>query len=328
MTGLPPDFSRARYIDSCLDATEEAGSLALATNAAESALLRRRTRKGELASPRRGMYVRRPYWEALDPNQQALHLARTLARIHPGWVFSHATAALAHGMSVSYRISEPLHYVTTRRGGGTSSAGLVHHRRDNLRWGEASDLLVTDPASTLCDCASAYAFPDALAIADSALRLGLVRAEELPSLLEKGRGRRGAKGLRAVLDRCDPRAESGAESVARATLIERGFEVHDIQLVVGDLERPGRTHRLDIVLRRSDGGLVDLEVDGREKYEKLARQQGLSSVDAMMHERQREARVTAHGIPVVRVSAADVYNGALLERRLAAYGVFPVRRPA
>lgn len=77
------------------------------------------------------------------------------------------------------------------------------------------------------------------------------------------------------------------------------------------------------MLRDSAGRLVALEVDGRVKYEWLAEAEGIDSVEMMMRERQREARVTAHGIPVVRISGKDVYDKDLIKRRLAAYGVYP-----
>ena len=94
-----------------------------------------------------------------------------------------------------------------------------------------------------------------------------------------------------------------------------------MQLVVADLERPGKTYRLDIVLRRSDDTLVDLEVDGRQKYELLNGPDG--AVTAMMAERQREAAITAHGILVARIAAADAGNRPVMERKLRAYGVIP-----
>lgn len=124
-----------------------------------------------------------------------------------------------------------------------------------------------------------------------------------------------------MLESADGRAESGAESIARATVISLGVPIYDLQLVVADLERPGKTYRLDIVLRRSDDTLVDLEVDGRQKYELLNGPDG--AVTAMMAERQREAAITAHGILVARIAAADAGNRPVMERKLRAYGVIP-----
>lgn len=250
-------------------------------------------------------------------------MARTLSLRHRSWVISHASAALVHGMGVPYRIASPIHFVTHSRGGGRPGPGLVHHRCDALEWDVFDGVQATSPVRTVCDCAAAYPLPDALAIADSALRSGIVTREQLEAHLAGRPGSRGVARSRRVVALADSRAESGGESAARGTLIELGYEIYDLQLVVDDLEAPGRTYRLDIVLRDSVGRLVALEVDGRVKYERLAEAGGIDSVEMMMRERQREARVTAHGIPVVRISGKDAYDKVLIKRRLAAYGVYP-----
>ena len=145
--------------------------------------------------------------------------------------------------------------------------------------------------------------------------------EKLERYLGWHAGGRGVRYVRQVLESADGRAESGAESIARATVISLGVPIYDVQLVVADLERPGKTYRLDIVLRRSDDTLVDLEVDGRQKYELLNGPDG--AVTAMMAERQRKAAITAHGILVARIAAADAGNRPVMERKLRAYGVIP-----
>lgn len=179
----------------------------------------------------------------------------------------------------------------------------------------------SSPERMVYDCARTLSLPDALVIADGALRAGIVTSQGLGGYLAWHAGHRGVKLARQVFDLADGRAESGAESVARATIVSLGVPIHDLQLVVSDLEVPGRTYRLDIVLRRADGVLIDVEVDGRQKYEQLAESHGVDAVATMMRERQREAAITAHGILVARVSARDAGNRALMERKLRAYGV-------
>ena len=49
----------------------------------------------------------------------------------------------------------------------------------------------------------------------------------------------------------------------------------------------------------------------------------LADFSAMMAERQREAAITAHGILVARIAAADAGNRPVMERKLRAYGVIP-----
>lgn len=315
--------SHAHAADRHLDVAERRRLCLVATSPGESRLLRRGVQAGAITCVRRGMFSRTGYWGQLDPCERALHMARTLSLRHRSWVISHASAALVHGMGVPYRIASPIHFVTHSRGGGRLGPGLVHHRCDALEWDVFDGVRATSPVRTVCDCAATYPLPDALAIADSALRSGIVTREQLEAHLAGRPGSRGVARSRRVVALADSRAESGGESAARGTLIELGYEIYDLQLVVDDLEVPGRTYRLDIVLRDSAGRLVALEVDGRVKYERLAEAEGIDSVEMMMRERQREARVTAHGIPVVRISGKDVFDKDLIKRRLAAYGVYP-----
>lgn len=306
-----------------LDDAEHHALCLVAVSPAESALLRRRVSNGELVSPRRGMFARASTWESLNPGERALRVARALAVSHPTWVLSHTSAALVHGMNVPWRVAMPVHYLTSKRGGGTSGPGLVHHRSNKFEWSIEHGVRVTSPVKTVVDCARILPLPDALPIVDSALRAGLVTRQTLEEHLARNSRQRGTAQARRAIGLADPRAESGGESAARGTLLDMGYVIRDLQLVLPDVEEAGRVHRLDIVLERRDGSLVDLEVDGRDKYDKLARSKGSDAVGEMMHERQRESRITAHGLPVVRVSGSDVCNAPLLRRRLAGYGVFP-----
>jgi very-short-patch-repair endonuclease len=99
-----------------------------------------------------------------------------------------------------------------------------------LHWADVprSDIRdrVTVPLRTVVDCARTSAFAQALSIADSALRLRLVTADDLIAAAESLRGPGRGKALR-VARAADGRAESVLESALRALLLEhriRGFE--------------------------------------------------------------------------------------------------------
>lgn len=81
---------------------------------------------------------------------------------------------------------------------------------------------VTTPLRTVIDCARQLPFDEALAIADSALRSGLVTREELDAMRVVGAG---AGAVRRVLDHADARSANAFESVLRALCIEAGLEV-------------------------------------------------------------------------------------------------------
>jgi hypothetical protein len=80
---------------------------------------------------------------------------------------------------------------------------------------------VTTPVRTVIDCAR-LPFDEALPIADSALRSGLVTREELDVVQVRGAG---AGSVRRVLRHADGRAANPFESVLRARAIEVGLDV-------------------------------------------------------------------------------------------------------
>ena len=78
---------------------------------------------------------------------------------------------------------------------------------------------VTTPFRTVIDCARLLPFDEALAIADSALRSGLVTRAELDAVDVRGAG---AAAGRRVLRHTDARAANPFESVLRALCLEVG----------------------------------------------------------------------------------------------------------
>lgn len=93
---------------------------------------------------------------------------------------------------------------------------------------------VTTPFRTVIDCARLLPFDEALAIADSALRSGLVTREDLDAMDVRGAG---AAAVRRVLRHADARAANPFESVLRALCLEAGLAVEPQAEV--DLGRDG-----------------------------------------------------------------------------------------
>ncbi len=81
---------------------------------------------------------------------------------------------------------------------------------------------ITSPLRTVVDCARLLPFDEALAIADSALRSGLVTRDELDTVSVRGAG---AGAVRRVVEAADGRAANAFESVLRALCIEVGVLV-------------------------------------------------------------------------------------------------------
>lgn len=96
----------------------------------------------------------------------------------------------------------------------------------SIHWANIADDQVVDgvttPLRTVIDCARHLPFDEALAVADSALRSGLVTRADLDSSDVRGAG---ADAVRRVLRHADRRAANPFESVLRALCIEAGFVV-------------------------------------------------------------------------------------------------------
>jgi very-short-patch-repair endonuclease len=136
-------------------------------------------------------------------------------------VVSHASAARLWGLDVFSETRSPHVTVPQHRKGRRTSAVL--HWVD-LAPADVVDGL-TSPVRTVLDCARTLSLPAALAVADSAVRLGRVGTAELQSAAEAVRGP-GRSRVRRVVAACDGRAGSGLESFLRGTLVTgrvRGF---------------------------------------------------------------------------------------------------------
>jgi very-short-patch-repair endonuclease len=82
---------------------------------------------------------------------------------------------------------------------------------------------VTSPLRTVLDCARTLPFAEALAIADSALRRGLLERDELVAAAVASSAP-GVRAARRVLEAADGRADNPFESGLRAVVLEEGIE--------------------------------------------------------------------------------------------------------
>lgn len=278
---------------------------------------------GELVRPMPGMYARASYWASLNRREKMLHVVHTLSIQHPTWVFSHSAAALAHGLEVPYALYWPIHYVTGRSGGGKAQRLMCHHRAERCESEMVNGIRVTPVDQTVVDCARTYAFRHALAQADSALRLGLTTKPGLIARLDQCQNRRNVRRAQGLLVAADPRPENGGESVIRAIMMEQGLPIPELQYPIPNPEDSRHVYRADFVFDVRGEYLVDMELDGYDKYDDPTVTRGRTALQVQMEERQREAGITAHGIRVVRFGFWQAANVGFLLRRLALYGVVP-----
>jgi hypothetical protein len=150
-------------------------------------------------------------------------------------------------------------------------------------------------------------FADTLAVADSALRRGLVDKHVLTRLAQDVRGP-GAPAVRRSFFAADGQSASIGESLTRAAALEAGLPLPELQY---KLRLPGgRVAYLDLAWRRYRGREVRLgvEFDGRTSH---------GSDGAFAADRQRRNRIETIGwglpeITMINVTKEYVQTGALI----------------
>lgn len=223
-------------------------------------------RRGDLTRVRRGWYA----GTGADP--------ALVAAVRAGGRLSCVTLLRRRGV---WALDDGMVHVRVPKGRDVRGApGLrLHWTQDALELERAWD----DPADALACAVGCLDLRQAIAVTDSVLNLGLVSLEEATRRLAvRARGR-------AVLDRCDPRAESGLETFARLALVSARIRVRS-QVVV-----PG-IGRVDLMV----GDRLVIELDG------AAWHGGAADFE---RDRLRDRALMARGYLVMRAT----YRQVLLE---------------
>ncbi|MGN6636986.1 MAG: type IV toxin-antitoxin system AbiEi family antitoxin domain-containing protein [Oryzihumus sp.] len=271
-------------------------------------VLARGVRQGHVVRPSRGVYCRDSVWRAASPGARHLLLADAVLRTTPGAVASHHSAALAWGLPMP--IDAPPWVAITLMHGHLTSRAL-----SPARWhdGELPDDQVVQvrggheacrPDRTVVDCFRELTLPDAVAVGDAALRLGLTTTEGLRSMRAWQRRWPGITRADEGLPLLDGHRETWLESWSFARLWQLGVDLPEPQVTVLD-ERGRFVGRVDGFWRE---GATVAEADGVGKY------LGAFGTDpspegaarAVLEEKRREDRLRDLGLEVARWTWADV----------------------
>ncbi len=306
----------ASHIEAC----EQKMSCVYARTAAEAKQIERRVAAGSLEVVMPGLYARPEYWSELKLRQRYLHRVRALARQHPGWTFCSYTAAVIYGLSVSNVNLRHIHIAVPPTQTTTPGSEIVRRRYIRRTSASQLDIAVTDIDQTITDCLVDASFVEGLIIADSVLHEQLMSKKHLIATVDElGRGRRGVAIARWVAQQADGLSESGGESKARASMIERGWRVPELQVELFDPVEPGKPYRVDYLWRVGDRLIIG-EFDGFIKSEKAAAEGKLAK--AQFDERQRESRLSMlDNCKVVRLCWDDLKEPTKLDRKLRVAGV-------
>lgn len=313
--------TRGRELRELLGRARQEGRLAHASSEATRKQLQRRAGAGgPLVSPLPRLYAEAGYWNSLGAKDQALHIVRGLARIHPSWVFCFLSAALVHGLEVSWYL--PLRTAHIASDNTRVSPGVMRHAVGPIDCVEVDGVRVSTLPRTVFDCARSLSLPLALAVADSGSRLCAGGRDRLASEVRAvGTHKTAAARARAVMGLANPLSENGGESYARAVMLESGFATPELQVGIPDPLTGTVSYRGDFLWREARGGPVVGELDGRSKTDDALLLSGMTTSGALRQERLRESRITASGLRIARFSFGDVRAQAPLQRVLEAFGV-------
>lgn len=286
--------------------------------------LERRVAKGTVTSPLPGLYVATTDWENLqeDVALRTTVLARGASLLHPGWTFCHATAAHLHGLRISHPLLDGLQVANAKGMRGNSLPGVARRYVRRPERELADGAWATSVLVTTLDVLRTQEPREGLVVADAAAARLCLSADELVSELRGlGRGLTGVSKALSVAAYADSRAESGAESMARAMMIRLRYVLPQLQVWVANPLDPGHPFRVDGMWVLPGGTIVVLEVDGMAKRQDESMTRGRSQERIRWEERQRESLLSASGARVVRLSFWDALNEAEVSRRLDLYGV-------
>lgn len=158
-------------------------------------------------------------------------------------VLSHRSAAVFHRLQLATAVGSTEITVDPRRSRINPPEGVrVYYRPVRPDEQEGG---VTTVVRTILDCARDLSVPDALTMADAAVRAGDVDRDVLAEAAARRRGP-GSARVRRVIGWLDPRSASVLESVTRGVLLEggiRGFEPQfPVKISTGEMRHADLGH--------------------------------------------------------------------------------------
>jgi len=218
--------------------------------------LQRGAERGELVRIAPGAYLQAAAWSTADSIERHRLLMQAHAARHPGAIFTHRSAAIAHGLPMVKVPPRPeLLQPSSRR--SSSTPGVLRRTVRQVDEPVRIGMLLAVPLQrTLIDLAAALPLREALVPLDAHRRDG-GQEHELLKLLGS-RSLRGSRRAERAIAFADGRSANAGESLSRGTMIDLGFPLPDLQVAV-----PGLPYETDFAwpAHRRRG-----EFDGFAKY--------------------------------------------------------------
>ncbi|MHB8273177.1 MAG: type IV toxin-antitoxin system AbiEi family antitoxin domain-containing protein [Dermatophilaceae bacterium] len=250
----------------------------------------------------RGVFVAVAVWRESSPRDRHLLTTAAAARRRPWAVVSHHSAACLFGLPLPLDMPQWVALSTDRSAATALPRGVARLEPGQLpahHVEEHNGLPITSPARTVIDCLRELPLPDAVAIADAALRRGLINVADLDAVRQEQRGWPFITNADTGLRLLDPSRETWFESWSFIRLWQLGVELPESQVSVHD-HRGRFLGRVDGIWR--DDATV-AEADGRGKYLGQFDPDGASAeaaARAVVAEKVREDRMRDCGLEFVR----------------------------
>ncbi len=252
-------------------------------------------------------YVDRDRYEAASPERRHEMTTRAVVRTFDGRVYaSHYSALTLMSLPV---FGAPLDHIHVAR-----AVDSLSRRRPGLSihttYGPGAGRLIgrtpcVTPALAILGAAMTCGIETGVVAADAALAAGKTTEDDLQTWLGKLSRHRDVTQARQAVRLADARSESVGESRTRLLLNAIGFRPTP-QVEIRDPQ--GRlVGRVDFLLERKR---IIVEFDGLMKYADAGGR------DSLAAEKSREDRLRALGYEFVRLTWADLYRPATVERLL------------
>lgn len=199
-----------------------AGRAFSTAEASEWGISRGRTRARDLTTPYRG--VRMPANK--DPSVRQL-CAAYATRMQPGQFFSHATAAMIHGLPLPRQLQSDkrIHVGVIGDAGPIRMRGVIAHRLEKATVESLDGLRVTSPTETWRYLSTAVGFTSLVSIGDALVRRvdPLATMRDLADAVRDHRGHRGARLLRQAFGSVRAGVDSPMETRIRLIIVDAGL---------------------------------------------------------------------------------------------------------
>ena len=257
-------------------------------------------RRGELIRLTRGVYVSAAEGRQFTPEERCIAVTIALAMSHRQAVLSHASAALMWGAPL-FGLPAKVELSLPRSNHRHHSQVRYHSSRSDVceLARVVAGFSVTDPLTTILDCARTLPVVQALAVTDYFLHHAHVGYRDVHAQLMGARGY-GKSSFSLIAESMSALTESPLESLAMLRIVQSKLERPRQQLEIR--AHDGRVHRSDFAWETLK---LLLEVDGLHKYYGAYR----PTEEQLRRDALRQRSLELMGWTVVRATWDDLIAG-------------------